>query len=131
MRYPKRNAVCPGYDQRCRQWRHVDTGMYRTVVVVDLPCVECPEHGVCTVLVPWAEPRARFTVEFEALVIDWLQEANISAIARMMGLSWNAIDGIMQRAVKQGLARRSDQVVIQIGVDETLFRKHHEDVTIV
>ena len=66
------NTVCPDYDQRHRQWRHVDTGMYRTLVVADLPRVECPEYGVRTVSVPWAEPRARSTVEFEALVIDWL-----------------------------------------------------------
>ena len=47
-----------------------------------------------------------FTALFEALVIDWLKEASTSAVARLMGLSWNAIDGIMQRAVKRGLARR-------------------------
>ncbi|WP_330178160.1 transposase family protein [Candidatus Vondammii sp. HM_W22] len=45
---------------------------------------------------------------FEALVIDWLKEVSISAVSRLMGLSWNAIDGIMQRAVKRGLARRTE-----------------------
>ena len=65
------------------------------------------------------------------LVVDWLQEANTLAVARMMGLSRNAMDGIMQRAAKRGLARRSDQTVSQIGVDEISFRKRHEDVTIV
>ena len=69
------------------------------MVVAQLPRVECPEHGVRTVPVPWAEPMSRFTAGFEALVIDWLQEASVSAVSRLMGVSWNAIDGIMQRAV--------------------------------
>ncbi|MCU7887073.1 MAG: transposase, partial [Candidatus Thiodiazotropha sp. (ex Lucinoma aequizonata)] len=68
---------------------------------------------------------------FEALVIDWLKEASISAVSRLMGLSWNAIDGIMQRAVKRGLARREEINPTHIGVDETAFRKRHDYVTVV
>ena len=54
----------------------------------------------CMVLLrcPWAEPGSGFTAMFEALVIDWLKEASTAAVSRLMGLSWNAIDGIMQRA---------------------------------
>ncbi|MEJ2621201.1 MAG: hypothetical protein P8163_13320 [Candidatus Thiodiazotropha sp.] len=54
-------------------------------------------------------------------MIDWLKEASISAVSRLMNLSWNAIDGIMQRAVKRGLSRREEIAVSQIGVDETAF----------
>ncbi len=43
------------------------------------------------------------TALFEALVIDGLKEASISAVLRLMGLSWNAINGMMQRAVRRGL----------------------------
>ena len=46
-----------------------------------------------------------------------------------MGLSWNAKDGIIQRAIKRGLARRIEQSVAQIGVGETSFRKRHNYVT--
>ena len=48
-----------------------------------------------------------------------------------MGLSWNAIDGIMQRAVKRGLARRKKTCAQHLGVDETAFRKRHDYVSIV
>ncbi len=68
---------------------------------------------------------------FEALVIDWLTEASTSAVSRLMGLSWNAIDGIMQRAVERGLSRREEVCATQIGVDETAIRKRHDYVTIV
>lgn len=128
---PTCGQVCPGYDSRTRRWRHLDTCQYKTILVADVPRVQCKEHGVITVSVPWAEPGSGFTAMFEALVIDWLKEASISAVSRLMNLGWNAIDGMMQRAVERGLSRREELEVTQIGVDETAFRKRHDYVTIV
>ncbi len=128
---PSCGEVSPGYDSRTRRWRHLDTCQYKTIVVADVPRVKCEEHGVVTVSVPWAESGSGFTAMFEALVIDWLQEASTSAVSRVMNLSWNAIDGIMQRAVERGLSRREERCVTRLGVDETAFRKRHDYVTIV
>ena len=121
----------PGYDSRRRRWRHLDTCQYKTILVADVPRVKCEDHGVVTVSVPWAEPGSGFTLLFEALVIDWLKEASTLAVSRLMQLSWNAIDGIMQRAVERGLSRRESVCVTQLGVDETAFRKRHDYVTVV
>jgi len=128
---PKCNQPCPGYDRRRREWRHLDTCQFRTLLVADVPRVRCPEHGVVTVSVPWAEPGSGFTALFEALVIDWLREASISAVSRRLGLSWNAIDRIMRAAVVRGLSRREHNPVQRIGVDETSFRRRHDYVTVV
>lgn len=135
---PGTNQCCPtcgqpspGYDKRTRRWRHLDTCQYKTILEAALPRVKCKEHGVVTVSVPWAEPGSGFTAMFEALVIDWLKEASTSAVSRLMNLSWNAIDGIMQRAVERGLARKEQISSTQIGVDETAFKKRHDYVTIV
>jgi len=122
---------CPGYDQRSRTWRHLDTCQFKTLIVAEVPRVTCPTHGVVTVQVPWAESGAGFTALYEALVLDWLKEASIQAVARQLSLSWNAIAGIMQRAVKRGLARRTPAIPTRIGVDETSFRKGHDYVTVV
>jgi len=124
-------APCPGYDQRSRTWRHLDTCQFKTLIVAAVPRVTCPTHGVVTVTVPWAEPGAGFTALYEALVLDWLKEASIQAVARQLSLSWNAIAGIMQRAVTRGLARRQVASPTRIGVDETSFRKGHDYVTVV
>lgn len=128
---PSCGKESPGYDSRTRRWRHLDTCQYKTILVADVPRVKCEEHGVVTVSVPWAEPGSGFTAMFEALVIDWLKEASTLAVSRLMNLSWNAIDGIMQRAVERGLSRREETRATQIGVDETAFRKRHDYVTIV
>jgi transposase len=101
------------------------------VLVAEVPRIECAEHGVLQIRVPWGEPGSRFTALYEALIIDWLQEASTSAVARQLGLSWNAVDGVQQRAVRRGLERRKARLPVHVGVDETSFQKRHEYVTVV
>ena len=128
---PTCGKLCPGYDTRRRSWRHLDTCQFKTVLLADVPRVECGEHGVVQISTPWAEPGSGFTSLMECLVIDWLREASTSAVARRMRLTWDEIDGVMQRAVRRGLQRRRLPDLKVIGVDETSFQKHHEYVTVV
>jgi len=128
---PSCDRECPGYDARERSWRHLDTMQYRTIVIARVPRLDCPEHGVVQVAVPWAEASSRFTARFEALVIDWLLEASFAAAARQLRLSWDEVAGIQDRAVRRGLARRDREPPKQIGVDETSFQRRHEYVTTV
>lgn len=129
---PECGTSCPLHDHEpSRIWRHLDTCQYRTLLHAAAPRTNCPEHGVRTVRVPWAEPNSRFTALFERLAIDWMLEAGRSAVARRMNLSWDQADGIMRRAVERGLRRREEQVVSRIGVDEKSFQRRHEYVTTV
>ncbi len=128
---PRCGKKSPRHDHRKRRWQHLPTCQFRTILEVDVPRVSCPKHGVLQVPVPWAEANSSFTAMMEALVIAWLKEANISAVARLMNLSWSQVDGIMQRAVARGMARRKELAPIKIGVDETSFQKRHEYVTVV
>lgn len=131
LRCPKCNRVCPGYDRRKNTWRHLDTCEYKTLLTGRVPRVECPEHGVEMVNVPWAEGRTKYTMKFESLVIGWLQETSISAVERRLRLNWKTINTIQQRAVARGLARRAVQYPEHLSIDETSFQKHHEYVTVV
>ena len=128
---PECNGKSPGYDTRPRRWRHLDTCQFKTIVVCDVPRIQCQEHGVHQVKVPWAEDGSRFTALFEALAIDWLKEASHLAVADILGLTWDQIDGICQRAVKRGLLRRQPSRMHHLAVDETSFQKRHEYVTVV
>ena len=74
---------------------------------------------------------SHFTALFECIVIDWLREANQSAVSRQLQLSCHEVDGIMSRAVARGLARREKISPTRIGVDETSLQKRHEYVTVV
>jgi transposase len=119
------------HDHHIKRWRHLPTCHLRTIVEARTPRVKCPEHGVLLVGVPWAEGNSKFTALFEALVIGWLQEASISAVTRMMDVSWSQVDTIRRRAVERGLARRKQQPAKAMGIDETSFQKRHEYVTVV
>lgn len=128
---PQCGKGCSRYDHRERRWRHLDTCQLKTILVAAVPRVECPEHGVHQVTVPWAEPNGNFTALFEALVIDWLKVASFSAVAGKLRMTWDEVDGIQGRAVARGLARRGPVAATRIGVDETSFQKRHEYVTVV
>lgn len=130
-RCPKCEASCPTHDHRTRRWRHLDTCQYKTILSAAVPRVDCAEHGVKQVEVPWAEPGSAFTALFEALVIDWMKEASLNATAKRLRMTWDQVAGIMDRAVARGLARRGSIAATRLGVDETSFQRRHEYVTVV
>jgi len=96
-----------------------------------VPRVECGTHGVKQVRVPWAEPGSQFTALFERLAIDLLRECSITGAGRLLRITWDEGWGIKARAVKRGLARRGQEVVARLGVDEKAIAKRHRDLTIV
>jgi transposase len=128
---PECHTIAPRYDHVERSWRHLDTCQYETRLHARVPRVECTEHGVKTVLVPWATPHSRFTVLFERLAIAWLKEATPAAVARRLGLTWEEANGIVERAVKRGLARRASHAARYLGIDEHSYLKHFQFVTMV
>jgi len=132
-RCPQCGKPCPRYDSDERRWRHLDTCQYRTILVATVPRIECDEHGVRQVRVPWADERSRFTALFEGLVIDWLHATeSIAAVAKGLRLSWDEVAGIRSRAVARGMRRRGRAPLpASVGVDETSIRRGHEYITVV
>jgi transposase len=128
---PECATLSPLHDHVERSWRHLDTCQYATRLHARVPRVHCAEHGVKTVAVPWATPHSRFTVLFERLAIAWLKEATPAAVARRLGLSWDEANGIVERAVQRGLARRPSVAGRRLGIDEHSYLKHFEFVTMV
>lgn len=129
---PECGALCQLYDhQPERQWRHLDTCQFKTILHAEPPRSNCSQHGVRTVKLPWAEPNSRFTALFEGIAIEWLKVASQKAVADQLGLSWDEVHGIQQRAVSRGLARRKAEMVEHIGVDEKSFTRGHHYFTLV
>jgi hypothetical protein len=81
-------------------------------LVARLPRCRCPDHGVKTIVPPWAGKHSRFTLFFEAFAIEVLQACRtVKAAAALLGLSWDAAQTIMDRAVERGLERREGAIV--------------------
>jgi transposase len=119
------------HDHRVRKLRYLDTCQYETFLEVHIPRIKCKEDGVRQTEIPFAEKHSRFASRFECAILVWLKDSPISAVAESFRLSWDEADGIMQRAVKRGLARREKREVKNIGIDETSFQKRHEYVTVI
>ena len=107
-RCPLCNKVSPVYDHREeREWRHLDSCQFKTILVASLPRINCPKHGIHTIDVPWSNLNSRFTLLFEAFAIDVLGLAKVQvAAARLLRLSPSQVHSIMCRAVARGLSER-------------------------
>lgn len=132
-------VACPGCGRACatyehtgaRWWRHLDTMGHLTRLCCRVPRCECPEHGVLTVQVPWAAGASRFTEQFECSAISLLLVASNQKQARgHMRLSWGQTHRIQCGAVRRGLARRDNEGLRHVGLDEKSFGKGHHYGTV-
>lgn len=129
---PECGTACSIYDcAPTRTWRHLDTMQFQTRVRARVPRADCPEHGVKTMAVPWAEPQGRFTLLFERFVIDvLLASASVSHAGELLGLGWETVHEIMQRAVARGLERRQLEGLKHLGMDEKSFKRGQSYITL-
>ncbi|MFM8334277.1 MAG: transposase, partial [Opitutaceae bacterium] len=129
---PQCGRTCAGYDHAPqRQWRHLDVMQFATIIRARTPRCQCPEHGVVTVHVPWAEPHGRFTVMFEAFAVTVIEAARSFVQAmEILKVDWHTIQEIVRRAVKRGLLRRSTESVRQVGMDEKSFGRGQNYVSL-
>jgi len=114
-----------------RVWRHLDSCQFATQLHASVPRVECPEHGVHQVKLPWAEERSRFTLLFERFAIGVLLETDLSGAMRILRIGWDAAFHIMERAVARGKLAKKSAAPTLLGVDETSVAKGQRYVTVV
>ncbi len=129
---PQCGRSCPRYDHAPqRQWRHLDVMQFATIIRARAPRCQCPEHGVITVQVPWAEPHGRFTLMFEAFAVAVIEAARSYVQAmEILKVDWHTIQEIVRRAVERGLLRRSTEKVKHVGMDEKSFGRGQNYVSI-
>ena len=132
---PDSGELLPIYDHRDqRRWRHLNMMQYQTWIVCSLPRVKDADGNVKTVKAPWADINQRFTFWFEAMAIQLAQlTKSPTKTAEFLGSSYDVIAGIIDRAVRRGLARRTDEdiCVDALAIDEKAFRAGHHYITII
>ncbi|PHQ32496.1 ISL3 family transposase [Rhodopirellula bahusiensis] len=130
---------CPECSKTCsrsdtapkRTWRHLDTMQFTTEIRAAVPRSKCLTCGVKTTSVPWAGKHSRFTLLFEAFGIRVLQSAaTVSRAAELLGLSWDSVHSLIERAVHRGIDRRSLDSVHHVGMDEKSLGKGHDYVSV-
>lgn len=114
-----------------RRWRHLSVMQFETQLRCRVPRCRCPEHGIKTVRMPWAEPGSQFTLMYEAFAIRVLQACpTLQRAAQLLGIDWHTAHAIQERAVARGLQRRKLEEVPFLCVDEKSFRRREMCTTV-
>lgn len=135
---PEEQWAVHGWEER--QWRHLDTMQFETVIRARVPRVRRRKFdargepcGWTTemVSVPWAEPRSRWRLLFEAWALRVLQASeSVQAACSLLRLHWESGHAIMERAVDRGLERRTLENVRFLGIDDKSFGRGQDSATV-
>ena len=138
--YPKNTkALCPTCKKECtiydrnpeRSWRHLDTMQLETIIECAIPRIDCHEHGILTIEVPWASAKSRYTLLFEKFAIHVLLKAtNQESAKSILKLSWDEIHKIQEKSVERGLKKRKDDLLKYVGIDEKSFLSGQHYITV-
>lgn len=139
LKFVGAKVQCPQCDKTCsiadhapeRNWRHLDTMQFETILRARVARAQCQDCGVKTAKVPWADKYSRFTLMFEAFAVEALKAgSDIKKICKLLRLHWESAHQIMERAVERGLTRRETEEVTSVGIDEKNFRRSQSYVTL-
>jgi transposase len=121
---------CEVHDTAEKTWRHLDFFQHEAYLIARVPRVECPEHGVRQVVVPWARQGAGFTLLFEALVMAMVKEMPVRAVAALISEHDTRVWRVVHHYVDRALERQDLSGVERVGVDETSFRRGQDYVSV-
>ena len=114
-----------------RQWRHLDTCQFKTIIKARVPQLKYSDGTVKELPVPWADRYARVSLSMEAFVVELLQACpNIKSVCSLTDLSWKTVDTIVKKAVERGLTRRAQVPIEHLGLDEKSIEKGHSYASI-
>ena len=93
--------------------------------------VECDRCGVTVERVPWARGKSRLTTTFQWFLATWAKRLSWHDVAEIFGTSWDSVYRSVRMAVRWGLQHRVLAGLMAIGVDEILWRRGHQYLTLV
>jgi transposase len=141
LRQRRREMACPSCSHRTRRrydsrpvdsrWRHLDLGGRQCELVMQRRRLRCPEHGVVTEAVGFARPGSGFTRDFEDLVVWLVTKTDKTTVAAFARIAWRTVGAMCQRVAAEKLHPPRLAGLVDIGVDEISWRKHHKYLTLV
>lgn len=126
-------ATAHRYDTRDvdSSWRHLDFGGRVCRIRVRRRRLRCPEHGVLAEGVPFARPGSGFTRDFEQLVAWLVTKSDKTTICKFARIVWRTVGAICERVSADVLDPQRLSGLVDIGVDEISWKKHHNYLTLV
>lgn len=112
-------------------WRHLDMGGRVCRILLRRRRLRCPQHGVLAEGVPFARPDSRHTRDFEDLVAWLVTKTDKTTVSGFARVSWRTVGAICERVAADVLDPGRLCGLVDIGVDEISWRKHHRYLTLV
>ena len=108
------------YDRRDvdSSWRHLDLGGRVCRLRMRRRRLRCPTHGVVTQKVPFARPGARFTADFEDLVVWLVTRSDKTTVATFARVAWRTVGAMCERVAADVIDPHRLEGLVDIGVDE-------------
>ena len=123
---------CPGYDTKYStesSWRAPNLNGVPVHICYQPQRVKCPEHGVRTEYIPWADGKSRFTEDFCNEIAWMVCRMSRTAVALFEDIDWRTV-GNCVKAIEPDITIRMHGLR-RICVDETSYRKGFSYITVV
>ena len=117
-----------GYDTKYStesSWRAPNLNGVPVYICYQPTRVKCPEHGVRTEYIPWADGRSRFTADFSNEIAWMVCRMSRSAVALFEDIDWRTVGNCVKAAhdrIEPDITARMHGLR-RICVDETSYRK--------
>jgi len=123
-------ADCPVHDTVKKTWRHLNFFQHQAFLHARIPRIDCPDHGVRLVAVPWARPGSGFTLLFEAFVMTLVKGMPVAAAARLVGEHDTRLWRVIQHYVEDAVARMDLADLRRVAIDETAAKRGHNYISL-
>ena len=90
-------------------------------------CCYCGNHPTTTQTVSWYDARSPHTKAYETHVLLSLVNSTVVDVSIKEGLSYDAVQGIIDRRVSEKVDWTEFKELAQIGIDEIASKKGHKD----
>jgi transposase len=123
-------SACPVHDATEKRWRHLDFFEHQAFLVARVPRVNCGEHGVHLVAVPWARPGSGFTLLMEVAMLTFAKQMPIAPLAAMAREHDTRIWRVIEHHIHTTRAGLDFSGVTKVGCDETSARRGQDYVSL-
>jgi hypothetical protein len=127
---PTCGKLCKAHDFMEFSWRHLNFFQHHYLITARVPRVNCPDHGLRRVQVPWAREGSGFTLLFEQAVMIFAREMPVNAVARYVSVTDKRIWLVVTHYVFKAMGQIDLSGLCGVGLDETVTKRRHHYVTV-
>ena len=133
---PVCHKTCPGYDtvrDTESRWRGPSLNGIPVYLCYNPRRIECPEHGVKTEYIPWADGTSRFLEAFNNEVTFLSLTSPKTVVSEYLDINWRTVGNCLKAChdrLEPDVHSRMNNVRY-ICVDETSYKKGHKYITVV